>query len=52
VIGGGAHLSDQNDQSVNDGYPSAANAWTVDVFSFSTGSFTVYAICAPAAATG
>ncbi len=53
VVGGGTHLSDQSVQSVNDGYPSANNAWTSDVFaSFGTPTFTVYAICAPAAATG
>jgi hypothetical protein len=54
VIGGGTQLSDQNDQAVNDGYPSAVNAWTSDVFNDGAGTpgFTVYAICAPAAATG
>ena len=56
VLGGGAHLSSQITQSLNDSYPSANNAWTADVFSFSGGpgapTFTVYAVCAPAAATG
>lgn len=54
VIGGGTELTDQNNQAVNDGYPSAVNAWTSDVFNGGAGTpgFTVYAICAPAAATG
>ena len=53
VVGGGAKLSDQINQLVNDSYPSASNAWTVDVLAApsNAGTFTVYAVCAPAAAT-
>lgn len=53
VTGGGTRLGDETSQAVNDGYPSANNAWTSDVFNGGPGSptFTVYAICAPAAAT-
>jgi hypothetical protein len=54
VVGGGTRLGDEQNQSTNDGYPNGNNAWTSDVFSDGFGSpgFTVYAICAPAAATG
>jgi len=54
VVGGGARLSDELAELINDSYPSGSNAWTADVFNVSTGTpgFTVYAICAPAAATG
>ncbi|MFL5859694.1 MAG: hypothetical protein ACJ780_02800 [Solirubrobacteraceae bacterium] len=53
VVGGGASLSSEDNQFVNDSYPSAANRWTVDVFGSDSGGgpFTVYAICVPAAAT-
>jgi hypothetical protein len=53
VVGGGASLSSEDNQIVNDSYPSAANRWTVDVFASSSGGapFTVYAICVPALAT-
>lgn len=53
VVGGGASLSSQDNQFVNDSYPSAADRWTVDVFASSSGGvpFTVYAICVPALAT-
>jgi hypothetical protein len=51
VVGGGAALSDENNQLVNDTYPSG-NGWTVHVFaSTSGGGFTVYAICVPAVST-
>ena len=53
VVGGGAKLSDENNQLVNDSYPSGTNGWTVDVFASPSSSapFTVYAICLPAAST-
>jgi hypothetical protein len=53
LVGGGASLSNEDNQIVNDSYPSASNRWTVDVIASSSGggSFTVYAICVPAAAT-
>ena len=53
VVGGGAKLSDENNQVVNDSYPSGTNGWTVDVFASPSSSapFTVYAICVPAAST-
>ena len=51
VVGGGASLSSEDNQFVNDSYPSAPNRWTVDVFDSAGGPFTVYAICVPAAAT-
>jgi hypothetical protein len=49
VVGGGANLSNKNEQLLGDTYPSAANIWTVDVFASAAGagSFTVYAICVP-----
>jgi hypothetical protein len=49
VVGGGANLGNENEQAVNDTYPSAANRWTVDVSASTAGagSFTVYAICVP-----
>lgn len=51
VVGGGARLSNQNTQIVNDSYPSTTTAWTVDIINIGTAasSFTVHAICAPAA---
>jgi hypothetical protein len=54
VVGGGATVADQNKGFVNDGYPSAANAWTAHFFAYTGQSVgaTAYAICAPAAATG
>jgi hypothetical protein len=46
-------VSNQDNELVNDSYPSAPNRWTVDVYGSPTGGgpFTVYAICVPAAAT-
>jgi hypothetical protein len=53
VVGGGAKLSDESNQLVNDSYPSAVNSWTVDVFAAPSGggTFTVYAVCVTAAST-
>lgn len=53
VVGGGAKLSNEDNQLVNDSYPSGTTGWTVDVFASSSGggAFTVYAICVPAAST-
>ena len=53
VVGGGASLGSEDNQLVNDSYPSASNRWTVDVFAGPSGAapFTVYAICVPAAST-
>jgi hypothetical protein len=55
VVGGGGKVSDEVNGYVNDTYPSGQNAWAVDFYEGSGGSTvtdTVYAICAPAAATG
>lgn len=53
VVGGGASLTDQLSQLVNDSYPSSPTAWTVDILNVSptAPAFTVYAICVPAAAS-
>jgi hypothetical protein len=53
VVGGGASLADETNQYVNDSYPNGTSAWTANVVNTgaSTPGFTVYAICAPAAAT-
>jgi hypothetical protein len=53
VVGGGARLSNEDEQLVNDSYPSGMSGWTVDVFASpaGAGAFTVYAICVPAAST-
>jgi hypothetical protein len=53
VVGGGASLSNEDNQLVNDTYPSGTNGWTVHVFASTSGAgaFTVYAICVPAAST-
>ena len=51
VVGGGASVSDETAQFVNDTAPSGANAWTATVANGgpSTPSFTVTAVCATAA---
>jgi hypothetical protein len=54
VVGGGASLSSEDTEIVNDSHPSGSNGWTVDVFGAtgaSAAAFTVYAICLPATAT-
>jgi hypothetical protein len=53
VVGGGAKLGNEDNQLVNDSYPSGNTGWAVDVFAGPSGSgpFTVYAICVPAAST-
>ena len=53
VVGGGASVSDENNELVNDSYPSATNSWTVHIAAAPSGgtAFTVYAICVPAAST-
>jgi hypothetical protein len=53
VVGGGASVSDQANQIVNDSFPSGNATWTAHVVNFGAASpgFTVYAICAPAAST-
>jgi hypothetical protein len=51
VVGGGANVADPTTEIINDSYPSSASSWTADVFSGGGTGFTVYAICAPAAAT-
>jgi hypothetical protein len=50
VVGGGAHVSDQSSQFVNDTDASAANAWTATVANGGGGTpgFTVTAVCASA----
>jgi hypothetical protein len=52
VVGGGASVGDQNAQLVNDSYPSSTTSWTANVSNGAPTApgFTVYAICAPAAA--
>lgn len=54
VVGGGASVADGNKGFVNDSYPSGANVWTAHFYAYSgqTVGATVYAVCAPAAATG
>jgi hypothetical protein len=55
VVGGGSQVSDPTTEYVNDMWPSSATAYTARVFNPTDGTtrtFTVYAICAPAAATG
>lgn len=51
VVGGGASLSDESNETVIDSYPSSSTGWTVHVVAGSSGgtAFTVYAICVPAA---
>ena len=53
VVGGGASLADEDNELVNDSYPSGTNGWTVHVATTMSGgtTFTVYAICVPAAST-
>jgi hypothetical protein len=53
VVGGGASVADQSSQYVNDTAPNGNAAWSAHVVNMgaSTPSFTVYAICAPAAST-
>jgi hypothetical protein len=53
VVGGGAKLGNEDNQLVNDSYPSGSTGWTVDVFASPSGggAFSVYAICATAAST-
>lgn len=52
VVGGGVSLGDQNAQIVSNSYPSSTSSWTADVDNVAptAPSFTVYAICLPAAA--
>ena len=52
VTGGGASVSDEAHELVNDSYPSGKSGWTVDVYNNGgPATATVIAICAPAAAT-
>jgi hypothetical protein len=50
VVGGGAGLSNEENQLLNDSYPTGTNGWTVHVFASNSGGgvFNVYAICVPA----
>jgi hypothetical protein len=54
VVGGGVSLGDRSVQLVSGSYPSSTTAWTAEVDNVApaTPSFTVYAVCAPAAAAG
>ena len=51
VVGGGASVSDQNNAYINDAYPQAPASFSADAFGAAGTAFTVFAICAPAAAT-
>jgi hypothetical protein len=53
VIGGGASVSSEADEAVNDSYPDGRVGWSATIVNGSTQSLsaTVTAICAPAAAT-
>jgi hypothetical protein len=52
AVGGGAKVSDENRDFVNDAYPVGRTAWQATGFANSgSGSMTVYVICAPAAKT-
>jgi hypothetical protein len=51
VIGGGAKMNDEATGYINDVYPDGAGAFTAHAFGDPGNGFTVYAICAPAAAT-
>jgi hypothetical protein len=53
VVGGGVNVSDETNQYTNDTYPNGTGAWSANVVNTGAGSptFTVYAICAPAAST-
>jgi hypothetical protein len=53
VVGGGATVTDEDNEAVNDSYPSGPTGWTAHVFNASTSAtgFSVYAICVPAAST-
>jgi hypothetical protein len=53
VIGGGASVSSEADEAVNDSSPSGRTGWSATIVDASTQSLpaTVTAICAPAAAT-
>ena len=53
VVGGGVSLGKADQQLALDAYPSSPTQWTAHVVNADAGTpgFTVYAICAPAAAT-
>ena len=52
VIGGGAQVSNESNDYVNDSYPDGNSGWSVDIYGPSTDTGTVTAICAPAASAG
>jgi hypothetical protein len=53
VVGGGVQLGDPSTQEVIDSFPNGSSTWSGHVANFGTGTptFTVYALCAPAAST-
>jgi hypothetical protein len=53
VVGGGVNVSDVSNQFASDTYPNGNSGWSAHVANFSaaTPTFTVFAICAPAAST-
>lgn len=53
VTGGGASLSSEDNEFVNDSYPAGTTGWTADVFGGPSagGTFTVFAICTAAVST-
>jgi hypothetical protein len=53
VVGGGAGVSDESNEIVNDSYPLGTTGWPAHIYADSTGGtgFTVYAICLPTAST-
>jgi hypothetical protein len=52
VTGGGASVTDEANELVNDSYPNGKTGWTADIYNNGgPATATVTAICAPAAAT-
>jgi hypothetical protein len=53
AIGGGVHVSDSSSQAMNDSHPAGLTAWSGEAYNAGGGtpSFTVSAVCAPAATT-
>jgi hypothetical protein len=53
VVGGGVMQGDPSSQLTVDSFPNGSTAWSARVANFSPGTptFTVYALCAPAAST-
>jgi hypothetical protein len=53
VTGGGAHVSNESGDNVNDSFPAAGGAgWTATVFGGASDTFTVTAVCVSAGSVG